>query len=29
VVVGADDDTGVACLVVLERGHAAVEAIYD
>ena len=24
-----DDDAGVACLVVLERGHAAVEAIYD
>jgi hypothetical protein len=24
-----DDDTGVACLVVLERGHAAIEAIYD
>jgi protein ImuB len=25
----SDDDAGVACLVVLERGHAAVEAIYD
>ena len=24
-----DDDVGVACLVVLEHGHAAVEAIYD
>ena len=23
------DDVGVACLVVLEHGHAAVEAIYD
>ena len=28
-VVVADDDCGVACLVVLERGHAAIEAIYD
>ncbi len=29
VVVGGDDAAGVACLVVLERGRAAVEAIYD
>ena len=29
VVVDAGDGAGVACLVVLERGRAAVEAIYD
>ena len=29
VVVGRGDDAGIACLVVLERGRAAVEAIYD
>jgi hypothetical protein len=29
VVQGGPDGSGVACLVVLERGHTAVEAVYD